>query len=98
MLDLSDGLGADLPRLAEASKLGFEIDEKAVPRERGCTLGDALTNGEDYELLFAVAPRVSEELKRRWRRRWRLGLTRIGRLTRRKVLPEKWPSGYVHFK
>ena len=98
MLDLSDGLGADLPRLAHASKLGFEIDEKAVPRERGCTLGDALTNGEDYELLFAVAPRVSEELKRRWRRRWRLGLTRIGRLTRRKVLPEKWPSGYVHFK
>ena len=98
MLDLSDGLGADLPRLAHASKLGFEIDEKAVPRERGCTLGDALTNGEDYELLFAVAPRVSEELKRRWRRRWRLGLARIGRLTRRKVLPEKWPSGYVHFK
>ena len=97
-MDLSDGLGTDLPRLADASKLGFEIDEEAVPRERGCSLSDALTNGEDYELLFAVAPRVGEELEKCWRRRWRTGLTRIGRLTRRKVVPEKWPTGYVHFK
>jgi len=26
MIDLSDGLGVDLPRLARASKLGFEVD------------------------------------------------------------------------
>ena len=32
MMDLSDGLGADLPRLARASGVGFEIDEKALPR------------------------------------------------------------------
>jgi thiamine-monophosphate kinase len=38
MIDLSDGLGVDLPRLARASKLGFEVDEDALPRKRGCTI------------------------------------------------------------
>ncbi len=54
MMDLSDGLGADLPRLAEASNLGFEIDEAALPRQRGCSIAQALNDGEDYELLFAL--------------------------------------------
>src|SRR5256885_3181994 len=31
MMDLSDGLGADLPRLARASKLGFKIDKEKLP-------------------------------------------------------------------
>src|SRR6202043_524347 len=31
MMDLSDGLGADLPRLAKASKLGFKIDREKLP-------------------------------------------------------------------
>src|SRR4029434_9169850 len=34
MMDLSDGLGADLPRLAAASGVGFAIEEKALPRAR----------------------------------------------------------------
>ena len=98
MMDLSDGLGADLPRLARASGVGFEVDENAVPRHRGCSVRHAIGDGEDYELLFAVSPKVSAELQRRWRKRWPLELTRIGRLTKAKSPPENWPAGYVHFK
>jgi thiamine-monophosphate kinase len=98
MMDLSDGLGADLPRLARASGVGFEVDEDAFPRHRGCSVRHAIGDGEDYELLFAVSPKVSAELQRRWRKRWPLELTRIGRLTQAKSSPENWPAGYVHFK
>ena len=98
MMDLSDGLGADLPRLARASGVGFEVDECAVPRNRGCSVTHAIGDGEDYELLFAVSSRVSAGLQRRWRKRWPLELTRIGRLTKSKAPPEGWPAGYVHFK
>ena len=35
MMDLSDGLGADLPRLAVASNLGFRIDKNRLPRAHG---------------------------------------------------------------
>jgi thiamine-monophosphate kinase len=98
MMDLSDGLGADLPRLARASRVGFEVDEDAVPRQRGCSVRHAIGDGEDYELLFAVSPTVRAELQSRWRKRWPLELTRIGRLTKAKSSSENWPAGYVHFK
>ena len=48
MMDLSDGLGTDLPRLAGASKLGFAINEHALPLSRGCTIQQAISGGEDY--------------------------------------------------
>jgi len=98
MMDLSDGLGADLPRLARASGLGFEVDQEAIPRHRGCNVQQAIGDGEDYELLLAVSPKMRPELQRRWRKRWSLELTRIGRLTREKSFPESWPAGYVHFE
>jgi thiamine-monophosphate kinase len=100
MMDLSDGLGADLPRLARASGLGFEVDEDAIPRQRGCNITQAISDGEDYELLFAVAPRHSARLKKRWLERFpKLPLTRIGRLFSSFVIGHsKLPPGYVHFK
>jgi thiamine-monophosphate kinase len=55
MMDLSDGLAKDLPRLAEASGCGFELGD--IPATRGCTRAQALGDGEDYELLFTVPPR-----------------------------------------
>lgn len=98
MMDLSDGLGADLPRLARASGVGFEVDEEALPRHGGCSVRQAIGNGEDYELLFAVPPKTSAELQRRWRKRWPLELTRIGCLTRATSSPANWPAGYAHFQ
>ncbi len=100
MMDLSDGLGADLPRLARASELNFEVNEAAIPRTRGCSIKDAITDGEDYELLFAIPPEDAARLQKAWKKRFpKLPLTRIGRLNRKsKIENRKFPSGYVHFQ
>jgi thiamine-monophosphate kinase len=66
MMDLSDGLGADLPRLGRASGIGYEVDEAAIPRARGASLEAALNDGEDFELLFTVSPRRAAWLKKTW--------------------------------
>ena len=100
MMDLSDGLGTDLPRLAGASKLGFAIDERALPLSRGCTIQQAISGGEDYELLFAVSPRERKRLQKRWQKKFPgLPLTRIGRLNQKsKIKNQELKSGYVHFR
>jgi thiamine-monophosphate kinase len=99
MMDLSDGLGADLPRLANASAVGFEIDEKTLPRTRGCSIAQAINDGEDYELLFALSPNDAAALERKWRKKFmRLSLTRIGHLTRRpSPVTHRSFHGYTHF-
>ncbi|MEQ1852535.1 MAG: thiamine-phosphate kinase [Chthoniobacteraceae bacterium] len=100
MMDLSDGLGADLPRLARASGCGFEIRKDRLPRSKGCTVRQALSDGEDFELLFAIDRGDAERLEALWRKAFpKLPLTRIGALTppgknaKRKALPH----GYDHF-
>jgi thiamine-monophosphate kinase len=62
MMDLSDGLAADLPRLCAASGVGAVIDAAAVPvhadvarhGDARSALEHALGDGEDYELLFTT--------------------------------------------
>lgn len=56
MLDLSDGLGVDVERLAQASGCGISL--VAVPVRDGATADEALGGGEDYELLFSAPPQV----------------------------------------
>jgi thiamine-monophosphate kinase len=99
MMDLSDGLGADLPRLARAGNLSFSIDENALPLTRGCTIAQAISDGEDYELLFAIPPRERERLQRSWKNKFpKLKLTRIGKLIPHSALRvPRLLSGYVHF-
>jgi thiamine-monophosphate kinase len=52
MMDLSDGIGLDLHRLADASNVGFEL--RAIPVASGATEEEATSGGEDYELLIAT--------------------------------------------
>lgn len=66
MMDLSDGLGADLPKLCKASKVGAVVYADRLPvsdelRYAAGILGMDVTElaaggGEDFELLLAVAP------------------------------------------
>jgi thiamine-monophosphate kinase len=53
MIDISDGLGIDLDRLATASGIGIVLDD--APAACGATYEDALAGGEDYELIFTAA-------------------------------------------
>ena len=98
MMDLSDGLGVDLPRLARASKVGFAIEMENLPLTSGAKIDNAISEGEDYELLFAISPRQSKRLQREWRKKFpKLPLTRIGQLDR-KIENQNLPRGYVHFQ
>lgn len=56
MIDLSDGLGIDLARLATASGVAVELG--AVPAAEGATEAEARGGGEDYELAFCAPERV----------------------------------------
>jgi thiamine-monophosphate kinase len=98
MMDLSDGLGADLPRLADASRRGYAIDLAAIPRHRGCTVEQAVGDGEDYELLLAVAAKDAPALAEAWRAKFpRLALTRIGTLLANRAERTPLAPGYGHF-
>ena len=52
MVDVSDGLAADLRHLADASGVGLAIDH--VPVFEGATTAQAMGGGEDYELAFTA--------------------------------------------
>jgi len=93
MIDLSDGLAGDLPHILHASGLGAELRADAIPISRAAKVAAkelhetksalmlALTEGEDFELLFTVAPSDAVPLLDQWKARFsdvRLGC--IGRL------------------
>lgn len=79
MMDLSDGLASDLPRLCEASNLGFELHNESLPLRKGAVVENALRDGEDYELLFTISPQHVSSLVSGWQKNFpRVPLTRIG--------------------
>ena len=81
MMDLSDGLARDLPRLAAASGCGFVLAEGALPLTPGSTIAQALGDGEDYELLLAMEADRVVGLLAAWTVEFPgLPLTVIGRL------------------
>ena len=71
-IDISDGLTLDLHRLATESRLGATLYEQAIPisddafalsKQSGRSpLDHALSDGEDFELLFSVAPAEADKL------------------------------------
>ena len=87
MMDLSDGLSMDLPRMCTASAVGAEIDAACLPvfaeaASWGLNPVDlALHGGEDFELLFAVPGSKAGLLEKSYPARF-AGITRIGKFIR----------------
>jgi len=82
MMDISDGLAKDLPRLAMASGCGFIIDPNTLPLNPYCTPQQGISDGEDFEILFTIEPARASTLLAEWAARFPdLVLTRIGEIT-----------------
>ncbi|MCP5522951.1 MAG: thiamine-phosphate kinase [Verrucomicrobiales bacterium] len=117
MIDVSDGLATDLRHLLEASSVGAELLQEALPVSRAARqraregtgkppVEAALTDGEDFELLFTVPGADAVPLLDGWKARFpELRLSCIGRITetpgltlrdRRGTRPLDL-HGYAHF-
>lgn len=62
MIDISDGLASDLRHVTDASNTGAAIYAENIPVAMGSSLNGALTDGEDFELLFTMPECVSEKV------------------------------------
>ena len=98
MMDLSDGLSADLPRLTKASGVGAQLDLAAIPRSSGATLKAAFEDGEDYELLFTTRPSHTKTLKKKWPFSTSLRCIGIIHSRRLKSAELSFAHGFDHFK
>ncbi len=103
-VDLSDGLADGVRQIGTASGTGAIVDADVLPLERGATLEDALSGGEDYELLFAVAPKLARRLQSVQRLTNDLAVTKIGKLTADRAFllqrggkAETLAEGFAHF-
>jgi thiamine-monophosphate kinase len=99
MMDLSDGLAKDLPRLATASNCGYWIDPEKIPLTEGATLQQAIGEGEDYELLFTAPAAISGQIESAWPKNFpKLKLTQIGMLIANPADNTPLKGGWEHFQ
>jgi thiamine-monophosphate kinase len=113
MIDISDGLSSDLAHLCDESGVGATIDAASLPQhdyvKQLCgrraldPLALALHGGEDFELLFTVAPENAARLPKRVDG---VSIARIGEVTdkagsiRVREKNREWelqPEGFTHF-
>jgi thiamine-monophosphate kinase len=83
MMDISDGLSSDLPRLCAASQVGASVLASSLPKVprniSSNALKLALNGGDDYELLFTVARSKSKAIPVRF---GKVRLSAIGEITK----------------
>jgi thiamine-monophosphate kinase len=118
-MDLSDGLADAVQQMAEASHVGMTIDAASLPVDAGArtffdargmdAATEAMTAGDDYELLLAVRPRAHRRLTAAGRHGG-AALTRVGRCTENPAVvlhrivgdgaadTAPLPKGYSHFR
>jgi thiamine-monophosphate kinase len=118
MIDLSDGLAGDLRHLLKSSRVGAELLKSAIPISRAARKTArknpftklpfiaALTDGEDFELLFTVASGDAVKLLDAWKKQFpKLRLRCIGKITADEGITIRNKSGaqpltahgYAHF-
>lgn len=118
MIDLSDGLAGDIRHILNASKVGAELLSTAIPISRAAKLKAcaessakppllaALTDGEDFELLFTIASNDAVKLHDAWKKTFPdLKLSCIGKITAgpgiqlrdKQGIKPLFVHGYTHF-
>ncbi len=118
LMDVSDGLAGDLRHILNASHVGAQLHKSAVPINRAAKAiarkGDAakpafvaaLTDGEDFELLFTVASKTAVPLLDAWKQTFPdLKLSCIGKIIAGEGIKLRDETGirpltvhgYVHF-
>jgi thiamine-monophosphate kinase len=112
-IDLSDGLGDGIHRLAHDSGVGIAVDAGALPIDAaaravfesagGDPVAAAMSAGDDYELLFTASSRTRHRLRAAIRHA-NVAVTRIGVCTEardvvllRDGASAAVPGGYSHF-
>lgn len=118
MIDLSDGLAGDLRHVLKASGVGAELLARAIPVSRAAKiaariksskppLAAALSDGEDFELLFTVPSECAVGLLDKWKQEFpAVRLSCIGRASGKLGLRirdehgvrEVQNHGYTHFE
>ncbi|MGR3219320.1 MAG: thiamine-phosphate kinase [Candidatus Anammoxibacter sp.] len=113
MIDISDGLLIDLHHIIKESNVGAVIDEQCIPVSKAAIklskttkkspISHAMTDGEDYELLFTVSKTNAVKIARS--KMFDIHLSKIGCIQNRKGLFVKGinggkslvsPKGYEH--
>jgi thiamine-monophosphate kinase len=118
MIDLSDGLAGDLRHILNASHVGAELLSTAIPISRAAKLQArnessakppllaALTDGEDFELLFTVASKNAVKLVDSWKKKFPdVKLSCVGKITAgpgvqlrdQQGIKPLFVHGYTHF-
>lgn len=95
-MDLSDGLADAVQQICEASGCGADVDLTTVPVHPSATLEQALTGGEDYELLFAVPRRRTRLFHAAIKQAGEVDVTEIGVFTKGSDITPMG-EGFRHF-
>ena len=108
MIDISDGLLLDLGRVLDASGRGALIYEDLIPVSgKADSFKDAVTAGEDFELLFTMAPKEAERFMKSYLSKLTVPVSLIGEVTPARcgyrLISSDWKEkaidkkGFLHF-
>jgi len=92
MIDISDGLLRDLGHIISAGRVGARLMLDKIPISAAVgkcvpntdALSHALSDGEDYELLFTVPKTIIKNFMKTWHRAFNIPCAQIGWTTVRK--------------
>lgn len=101
LIDVSDGVASEVNHICQRSGVGAVVWAAKLPLCAGATVEDALSGGEDFELLFTVPEKDLDKLKNLV-----VDFTVIGQIVdksqgvilRRDGQEYPMPGGYDHFK